>query len=224
LATVTGPRLTRRRLLEAGLAVPVAAVLAACGTEASADGDGEAGPSATSVDGSATASAATTLPATPACDDGDEPTPEQTEGPYFAPNSPERTSLREAGMAGTRLAVAGAVLTTRCRPVAGALLDFWHADDRGEYDNEGYRLRGHQFADAEGRYLLETIVPGLYVGRTRHIHVKVQAPGQPVLTTQLYFPGEAGNEEDRIFAPALLMDVDEAADGIEAGFTFVLDD
>ncbi len=47
-----------------------------------------------------------------------------------------------------------------------------------------------QFADASGRFSLETIVPGAYGGRTRHIHVKVQAPDSPVLTTQLYFPGE----------------------------------
>src|SRR3712207_6926313 len=48
---------------------------------------------------------------------------------------------------------------TRCRPVAGALLDFWQADARGEYDNSGFRLRGHQFADSRGRYRLRTVVP-----------------------------------------------------------------
>jgi protocatechuate 3,4-dioxygenase beta subunit len=107
--------------------------------------------------------------------------------------------------------------------MAGALVDFWHADDAGVYDNVGYKLRGHQFADARGRYTLETIVPGLYPGRTRHFHVKVQAAHQPILTTQLYFPGEAGNDADRIFSPELLMDVQDAADGKAATFNFVLD-
>ena len=114
------------------------------------------------------------------------PSPE-TEGPYFTPNSPERSSLMETGMAGTLLTLSGLVLTRGCRPVQGALLDFWQADDGGSYDNEGYRLRGHQFTDASGAFRLETVVPGLYPGRTRHIHVKVQAPSEPVLTTQLFF-------------------------------------
>ncbi len=93
-----------------------------------------------------------------------------------------------------------------CRPIPHTLLDLWHCDAEGRYDNQGYRLRGHQFADAQGRFVFETIVPALYPGRTRHYHVKVQAPGGDVLTTQLLFPGEPGNERDRIFDAALLMD------------------
>ena len=125
-------------------------------------------------------------------------------------------------MVGTRLVVTGYVLTTACRPIAGALLDFWQCDHAGAYDNAGYRLRGHQFTDAEGRYRLETIVPGLYPGRTRHIHVKVQAPNRPVLTTQLYFPGEPGNARDGIFRPELAMAVQDTADGKAAAFNYVL--
>src|SRR5262249_47037764 len=97
---------------------------------------------------------------TPSCGDPEHPTEAQTEGPFSTPPSPERTSLREAGTKGTPLVVEGFVLDTRCRPVAGALLDFWQADDNGDYDNSGFTLRGHQFADASGRYLLVTIVPG----------------------------------------------------------------
>jgi protocatechuate 3,4-dioxygenase beta subunit len=163
------------------------------------------------------------LPPTPACDDGDDATLAQTEGPYYTPNTPQRTSLLETGMAGVRLVVSGQVLATDCQPVARALLDFWQADDAGEYDNAGYRLRGHQFADDQGRYTLETVMPGLYPGRTRHIHVKVQAPNQPVLTTQLYFPGEASNDRDGIFNSALVMDVQDDAAGKVGAFNFVLD-
>ena len=161
---------------------------------------------------------------TPQCaDDDDDPTPSQTEGPFFTPRSPARTSLLESGLKGTKLTVTGMVLTRSCRPVAGALVDFWQADDDGEYDNRGYRLRGHQFTDAQGRYRLESIVPGLYPGRTRHIHVKVQAPDKPILTTQLYFPGEGRNARDRIFHEDLVMKMAGSRDRRAGVFNFVLD-
>jgi protocatechuate 3,4-dioxygenase beta subunit len=102
-------------------------------------------------------------------------------------------------------------------------LDFWQADGRGDYDNAGYRLRGHQTTDGDGRYRLETIVPGVYPGRTRHIHVTVKAPGRPGLTTQLYFPGEPENQRDGIFARDLVMKVRDTDGGKLAGFDFVLD-
>jgi protocatechuate 3,4-dioxygenase beta subunit len=167
--------------------------------------------------------AAESLTATPACEDGDEPTPPETEGPFFKPRSPERTSLLEPGAAGTRIVLTGLVLSTACRPVAGALLDFWHADAAGAYDNQGYRFRGHQYADGAGRYRLLTIVPGLYPGRTRHFHVKVQAPHRPVLTTQLYFPNQARNRSDSLFRSDLVVRVGNAAGGRTARFDFVLD-
>ena len=162
------------------------------------------------------------LSPTRSCADG-SPTPRQTEGPYFKPESPARGSLLEPGLRGTRIVVAGTVLSTGCQPVPRALVDFWHADDSGAYDNSGYRLRGHQLADDQGRYRLETIVPGVYVGRTRHIHVKVQAPNGPVLTTQLYFPGERENQRDPIFSRDLVLQVKDTPDGKAGTFDFVLD-
>lgn len=166
----------------------------------------------------------TRLALTPACADADEePTPAQTEGPYFKRQSPERSSLYEAGMAGTPIVLTGQVLDTAGRPVSRALLDWWHADDAGEYDNRGYRLRGHHFTDAQGRFRLETIVPGLYSGRTRHFHVKVQAPSAPVLTTQLYFPDEPGNRRDFIFNEKLLLSLQPKSDkSLTGAFTFVV--
>src|SRR5690242_10654748 len=163
------------------------------------------------------------LPATPHCREVADTTPSQTDGPYFTPNSPERTNLVEAGMKGDRIAVAGFVLDRRCRPVPRALLDLWHANADGEYDTVGYRLRGHQFSDAEGRFVFETIVPGLYPGRTRHFHMKLQAPGQDILTTQLYFPGEPRNDRDWLFNPALLLDLRQDAAMKVGRYDFVLD-
>ena len=161
---------------------------------------------------------------TPACGDEDDllATAQQTAGPFYTPNTPERRSLLEPGISGSKLHLTGYVYDTACQPVPGALLDVWHADDAGIYDNEGYLLRGHQFADEQGQFALETIVPGLYPGRTRHIHVIAQAPDRPVLTTQLYFPDEPDNARDGIFDPALVMEVQEAEDGQLAFFTFVV--
>jgi protocatechuate 3,4-dioxygenase beta subunit len=145
-----------------------------------------------------------------------------TEGPYYTPDSPERTSLLEEGIPGTRLILTGFVLTQDCQPIANALLDFWQADGDGEYDNAGYKLRGHQLTDQAGSYYLETVLPGLYPGRTAHIHVKVQAPGGPVLTTQLFFPGVPGNDTDSIFSPLLLTTLQDMEGGKLATFNFIL--
>lgn len=161
------------------------------------------------------------LPPTPACD-SDNPTPPNFEGPFFIPDSPERTSLLETDTTGMRLLLTGQVLSSSCQAIANALVDFWQTDSEGEYDNEGYTLRGHQFTDAEGRYSLETVLPGLYPGRTRHIHVKVQAVDRTILTTQLYFPGESLNEGDRLFQPELLVALQEEGDRLRASFDFVL--
>ena len=64
-----------------------------------------------------------------------------------APNIAERASLLEEGISGTTLLLSGFVLTPDCTPVARALIDFWHCDDAGVYDNAGYRFRGHQFTN-----------------------------------------------------------------------------
>lgn len=163
------------------------------------------------------------LAPTPACHDGDMPTRPQIEGPFFKPASPLRGNLREPGMAGRPTELTGFVLTRACRPVAGALIELWHANDQGEYDNTGFRLRGHLFADAKGHYAFKTIMPGLYPGRTRHFHIKVQAAAEsPVLTTQLYFPDEPRNQEDDLFRPELTMQVAASDDALRARFDLVL--
>ncbi|WUI02644.1 dioxygenase [Spirillospora sp. NBC_00431] len=182
-------------------------------------------PAAVTAVTSATAQAGTKpqrLELTPKCTDGDdEPTPAQTEGPYFTPGSPERSDIR-AGKQGTLLTVSGIVYDVNCKPVNRALLDFWQCDAAGVYDNRGYVLRGHLFSDASGRYSLTTIVPGLYPGRTKHIHVKVQAPNARVLTTQLYFPGEPRNNTDTIFDPRLLMTMGGDQNGRTGTIDFVI--
>jgi protocatechuate 3,4-dioxygenase beta subunit len=173
--------------------------------------------------GLALAQPAGRLDPTPACGESQSPTPSQTEGPYFTPNSPRRTALYEPGLDGTRLRVGGLVLDRACRPLANVLVDLWQADAQGRYDNSGYRLRGHQFTDAEGRWQFDTILPGVYPGRTRHLHVKLQAPRGKILTTQLYFPNDAtSNARDRIFDRRLLTNTAGDAEQMIARYDFVL--
>lgn len=219
---------SRRTFLFLGVSLPAPILLAACSTLARREPvpSPSLQPTAAagiSPDVSPSVPPPPRLDPTPACGDQDDPTPPQTAGPFYTPNSPERTSLLEAGMAGTTITLSGQVLTVDCAPVPGALVDFWHADNAGVYDNQGFRLRGHQFTDAEGRYTLETIVPGLYPGRTRHFHVNVQAPDRPILTTQLYFPDEPANAGDGLFDEALLMSVADSEAARTARFNFVLD-
>jgi protocatechuate 3,4-dioxygenase beta subunit len=193
---------TRRKFLGLAVAVPAALVIATVF---------EAGAQAPRIE------------PTPACGDDDHVTASQTEGPYFKRSSPLRASLLEPDMPGTRIVVEGTVLGMDCKPIPRTLLDFWQADAQGRYDNAGFRLRGHQFTDDAGRYRLETVVPGLYPGRTRHFHVKVQPPNQPVLTTQLYFPEEPANRRDSIFNPDLVMKVRDGEGSKLATFDFVLE-
>ena len=162
------------------------------------------------------------LEPTPVCRDGDEATLSETAGPFYKPRSPHRNSLIEPGDAARPMRLSGRVLSTHCKPVAGALIDIWHADARGRYDLQGFRYRGHFFADGQGAYDIATIVPGIYEGRTRHIHVRVQPPGGAILTTQLYFPGEKANAWDGLFERALLMRTAADAALLTATFSFVL--
>ncbi len=161
-------------------------------------------------------------PAAKACASPANLTPAMTEGPYFKTGSPERTSLLTSGMAGMKLLLTGYVLSADCKPVANALLEFWQADSFGVYDNAGYTLRGHQTTGADGSYRLETVVPGLYPGRTEHIHVKVQAPGGPALTSQLFFPGVQQNDSDGIYDERLLMQISQTDIGLAGSYTFII--
>jgi protocatechuate 3,4-dioxygenase beta subunit len=163
------------------------------------------------------------LAPTPQCKDRDEPTVRQTDGPFYKPRSPQRGDLREPGSRGRSVELSGIVLMRSCRPVSGALVDLWQADDKGDYDNSGFRYRGHQFTDAAGGYKFFTILPAVYSGRTRHFHIKVQAPNRPILTTQLYFPNEPQNLRDGLFRRELLMHVAEGEGALAARFDFVLD-
>lgn len=168
------------------------------------------------------AQAAPDLALTLACDDGDELTLEREAGPFFRPNSPLNRDLYPDAPDGERITVVGFVFDSRCRPLPGSLIEVWQADENGDYDSVGFRLRGHQFTDDRGRWWFNTIVPALYPGRTRHFHFKVQRPGGRVLTTQLYFPGEPRNAGDGLFHEVLLLNMKQTGDGKFGRFDFVV--
>jgi protocatechuate 3,4-dioxygenase beta subunit len=161
------------------------------------------------------------LPA-PSCTDTRVPTPAVGEAHDFMPGSPERSSLADRGTVGTKLILTGSVIGLTCGPVKGAILDVWQADASGRYDDKGFFLRGHQLTDAQGRYHFETVVPGAFGNRARHLDVRVQAPGKPILATQLFFPGERLNARDPYFRPELVVKMTGENDAKTAVFDFIL--
>lgn len=126
------------------------------------------------------------------------------EGPFYTPNPPAMTNgqLAPTNEPGTKLIISGVVRTLDCSQVIpNAIIDVWHADDSGAYDNTGgYHLRGTTTSNSQGFYMFETIKPGKYLNgsqfRPSHIHFKITAPGFSTLTTQLYFDGDTSIAND----------------------------
>ncbi|SMF01763.1 Protocatechuate 3,4-dioxygenase beta subunit [Tistlia consotensis] len=169
-------------------------------------------------------------PGTAACRAPAAATPPETEGPYFKPGTPLKQDLRADGRGGSLpgrpLDLVGRLQGRDCRPLAGAVVELWHADDGGRYDNSGFTFRGHQLTDGQGRFGFRTVVPGLYPGRTRHLHL-ILAParggdGAAPLTTQLYFPDEPRNARDGLYDPALLLRLERQGDGLLGRYDFVV--
>jgi protocatechuate 3,4-dioxygenase beta subunit len=156
------------------------------------------------------------------------------EGPFFKPDAPLRAprnarhqaSLVDGHTQGTPLEVSGRVLGRDCEPIAGALIEVWHADHHGAYDHEGFTFRGRFRSGDEGLYRLRTIIPGHYqVGggyRPAHIHVKVHVPGRASLTTQLYFPDDPHNGDDPFIRPSLVMGLVREGGGARGRFDFTV--
>ena len=128
-------------------------------------------------------------------------TPRDALGPFYKANAPSQAELCASGSGGKEgLVVSGRVLgAPDCAPLAGALVEVWQADARGDYsqvgakpDDAGCLLRASLRTDADGRYSFRTVAPGEYPGRPRHIHYRVSAKGYAMLVTQLYFGRERG--------------------------------
>jgi len=197
---------TRRVFLSRCAALPAAAVLGAFEAAPEAQGLGQFGGASVAAPCKLDAKA---TPATPQSAD-------------FKPGSPARTSLVEPGVTGTRLALTGTVSGLTCGPIKGAVVDFWQADAGGVYDRGGFRLRGQQTTDANGRYHLDTIVPGAYGVHAPHLNVRVKPPGKALFTTRIFFPDAPQNKKDPAFRPELAMKVTAGQDRETATFDIVL--
>ncbi len=119
-------------------------------------------------------------------------------GPFYTPNAPmlEDHQLAATDEVGTRMIISGRVYNLECSQyIPNTLIDIWHADDAGAYDNEGFNLRGRVYSNEQGFYMFETILPGKYLNgsqfRPAHIHFRITPPGFDRLITQLYFEGDS---------------------------------
>lgn len=152
------------------------------------------------------------------------PTSGDIEGPFYKAGAPFRQKLVDA----PSLVIAGSVMDTEGKPIIGAVLDFWQANEKGDYDLDGFDFRGKQKVTQEptvvlpaGRYELLTVRPGDYqIGehefRCAHLHVKVTAPGFVPLTTQLYFPDDKYNFTDHWFNKDRVIDATNSFDFVLA--------
>lgn len=118
-------------------------------------------------------------------------------GPFYRANAPKRTDLTFAGLKGSVVEIKGRVVGHDCiTPVENALVEIWHCNTEGEYDNESseYRHRGAQTTSKTGEYSFKTILPGKYLNgklyRPAHIHFRVTSPTSKELVSQLYFMGD----------------------------------
>ena len=161
------------------------------------------------------AAALAPLAPTPILADDRPPTPRMTEGPFYPRSLPRdsdadltRVEGRAGRAEGTPLAVSGRVLDRGGRPRAGARIEIWQCDARGQYHLVGepessldpnFQGFGAVTTDAEGRYAFTTIKPAPYPGRTPHIHFTVVEGGKRRLTSQMFIEGEPGNERDGLY-------------------------
>lgn len=155
------------------------------------------------------------------------PTNDDIEGPFWIEGVPVRDVLVTAGEPGVRLRLEGVVRDGTCAAVSGAVVEIWHADADGAYDDsEDLRFRGQVATDAAGQYRFETIVPGRYLNgatyRPSHIHMKVHVAGEERLTTQVYFEGDPYLEADPWAEPARTVCLEDAVEGHAATFDLTL--
>ena len=163
-----------------------------------------------------------------------EPTSSDIEGPFYREDPPHRATLVDEDEPGRTLVIEGFVYAADCEtPLVGAVVDVWHADDAGEYDNasESFRMRGQMTTNEEGYYAYTSIRPGRYRNgstyRPEHIHYKVSyetgGSDQVTLTTQLYFADDPFLETDPWAVPDRTIPLEtEAQDSFIGRFDVVL--
>ena len=153
-------------------------------------------------------------------------TPRTIEGPLYladAPLSKGEARLDQDAEDGEVVIMHGQVRDTDGKPIAGAIVDVWHANTKGLYSffdpsQSAYNLRRRIETDADGRYRFRTIMPAGYAlppdgptqkllnllgrhgRRPAHIHFFVDAPDHRRLTTQINIAGDEYLYDDVAFA------------------------
>jgi len=149
--------------------------------------------------------------------DAQTPTPHQLEGPYYPIEKPidrdwNLRLITNSTMfaVGEPVKMRGRLLSSNNVPLIKYEVEIWQADDDGIYNHPRdprasdkdlyFQSYGEVITDEEGVFYFETILPGHYGNRPRHIHVKVKDPkGREQLTTQLYFYGDQYLDTDAIY-------------------------
>jgi catechol 1,2-dioxygenase len=170
-------------------------------------------------------------------------TPRTIEGPLYiagAPLSKGEARLDDGSEKGEVLFMNGQVRDVNGKPVAGAVVDVWHANPLGGYSffdpsQPRYNLRRRIETDAEGRYRFRTVLPAGYAcppegptqklldqlgrhgRRPAHIHFFVSAPAYRKLTTQINIDGDEYLHDDFAFATrdGLISEVRRSTDPAE---------
>jgi len=127
-------------------------------------------------------------------------TPTDALGPYYLPGQPAQTNLCQRDATPGMLVRGRVTRFPECSPVAGALIEVWHADSRGAYtrvdklgiDDPTCLLRASLRSGSDGTYSFRTLAPVAYGSRPRHIHFRVSAPGFRTLVTQMYLDPAEG--------------------------------
>ena len=153
-------------------------------------------------------------------------TPRAIEGPLFvagAPTSKVEVRVDEGEPKGEIFIMEGQVLDLDGKPVPHAMVDVWHANEKGGYSHffpgmQPYELRRRIETDAKGFYRFRSFLPpgyaipptgpvadlfaalGRHGQRPAHIHFLVAAPGMRTLTTQVNIPGDSYIDDDFAFA------------------------
>ena len=129
---------------------------------------------------------------------GDDPTTTDILGPFYRPNAPFKTDLIQPGTKGEVLHFNGTVFGKDGKtPLQNALVEIWHCNENGEYDNtsDDYIYRASAKTSADGKYSFKTILPVPYAAgptltRPAHIHMRVSNTNLQDLVTQIYFKGD----------------------------------
>jgi catechol 1,2-dioxygenase len=147
-------------------------------------------------------------------------------GPFHrlgAPDMPMGGNIAHRDQTGTPALVSGRVLDLDGKPVANALLDVWQTQSNGLYDAQDanpdeLHMRGKFRSDAEGRYLIRTVLPvnypipsdgpvgrmlkatGRHPWRPAHIHFVVSAEGYEPVTTHIFDRTDPYLQSDAVFA------------------------